>query len=108
MDESKGKHTVKANTTAGSPAKAPNSTTEDRDGSLWIRADGAICVGNECMVIKRAPDGTNLDIEIAPTKCGAATADALLDELIKTVGHGGNTRFTVKSEFREEDKPKLT
>ena len=75
---------------------------EDRGGLVWVRDDGAICVGNECIVIKPEPGTKNLDIEIAPTKCGEATADLLLEHLLKTVGKGGNTRFTVKSELVEQ------
>jgi len=77
-------------------------TPENRDGFVWIREDGAVCVGNECIVIKREQGTKNLDVEIAPTKCGEATADALIEHLLKTVGKGGNTRFTVKSDLVEE------
>ncbi|MBA7592114.1 hypothetical protein ES708_34291 [subsurface metagenome] len=75
---------------------------KDRDGLVWVREDGAVCVGNECIVIKREPGSKNLDIEVAPTKCGEATADMLLEHILKTVGKGGNTRFTVKSDLVEE------
>jgi len=77
---------------------------EDRSGLVWVREDGAVCVGNECIVIKPEPGTKNLDIEIAPTKCGEATAGMLVEHLIKTVGKGGSTRFTVKSELEEEVK----
>jgi hypothetical protein len=78
-----------------------------RDFAIWVRKDGAICVGNECIVIKREPEGKNLDIEVKPTMCGEATADAIMETLLKTVGKGGNTRFTVKSDLQlDGDKPK--
>ena len=68
----------------------------------WVRADGAICFGNECVVIKPEPGGKNLDVEIKPSECGEETGNILLQHLIGTVGKGGNTRFTVKSDFQDE------
>lgn len=90
-----------------SPGEIKTITAKDRDFAVWVREDGAVCVGNQCIVIKREPGGKNLDVEIKPTQCGEAAADALLDTLLKTVGKGGNTRFTVKSDLQlEGDKPK--
>ncbi len=70
-----------------------------RDLFVWIRDDGAVCFGDECVVIKPEVGTKNLEIEISPTKCGASAGDVIVEHLLKTVGKGGNTRFTVKSEL---------
>jgi len=84
------------------PGGATIEVTEERATDVaWVRDDGAICFGNECVVIKRQSGTNTLDVEIKPNECGEATGAALLEQLISTVGKGGNTRFTVKSEFQE-------
>jgi len=93
---------VKASSAVSTQAKVKAAVGQDRSDLVWVREDGAICVGDGCIVIKPEPGTKNLDVEVAPTKCGEATADLLMEHLIKTVGKGGNTRFTVKSEFTEE------
>ena len=40
------------------------AAVEAGGGAVWIREDGALCIGNECMVIKRRADSRDLDIEI--------------------------------------------
>lgn len=93
---------VKTDSAIGAKAKVGATSGQDNSGIVWVREDGAICVGDGCIVIKPESGTKNLDVEIAPTKCGEATADLFMEHLIKTVGKGGNTRFTVKSEFAEE------
>lgn len=83
-------------------AKDGKSPSKIERGGVWTRDDGAICVGNECIVIKRVEGSKDLDIDIAPTKCGETTASMLVDTLLKTIGKGGNTRFTIKSELEVE------
>ncbi len=75
-----------------------------RDLFVWIRDDGAVCFGDECVVIKPEPNSKDLDIEISPTKCGASTGEAIVEHLLKTIAKGGNTKFTVKSDLVEESK----
>ena len=102
VKEHEGSSTVKTHSANGTKAKTRAAPGESQDGIVWIRDDGAICVGDGCIVIKPEPGTKNLEVEVAPTKCGEATADLLMEHLIKTVGKGGNTRFTVKSEFAEQ------
>jgi len=56
-------------------------------GFGWIREDGAVCFGDECVVIKPNEKG-KLQLTIKPTKCGELTGGVLLDYLIKTAGKG--------------------
>ena len=53
----------------------------------WIREDGAVCFGHECVVIKPEPDGT-LGFEFHPDECGEEAGKAVLEHLIKTAGKG--------------------
>lgn len=74
-------------------------------GAVWVREDGALCIGNECMVIKRRDDGSrDLDIEIKPDRCGASIAEAFSDTIYKTIGRGGATHFKVQSELEDKQK----
>ena len=61
------------------------------DGSdiqgAWIREDGAVCFGHECVVIKVESDGL-LGLEVHPDECGAEAGQAVLEHLIKTAGKG--------------------
>jgi hypothetical protein len=105
MDKgSKAKRSVAGGDPAGVKAEGGAPTAAHQPGAVWVRDDGAICVGNECIVIKREPNTKNLDVEVAPTRCGEETGEAIVEHLLKTVGRGGNTRFTVKSELIDEDK----
>ena len=56
-------------------------------GFGWIREDGAVCFGDECVVIQPNDKG-KLQLTIKPTKCGELTGQVLLDYLIKTAGKG--------------------
>ena len=56
-------------------------------GFGWIREDGAICFGNECVVIKPNEKG-QLQLTVKPSQCGEHTGELLLDYLIKTAGKG--------------------
>ena len=71
---------------------------------VWIREDGAICIGDECMVIKRREGSRDLDIEIKPDRCGEAIAEAFSDTIYKTIGRGGATHFKVQSELEGKEK----
>lgn len=53
----------------------------------YVREDGAICFGDECVVIK-AQDNGKLHLEIKPTRCGEETGRVLVDHLVKTAGKG--------------------
>jgi len=84
--------------------EAITNAMEGGHAPVWVREDGAICIGNECMVIKpRGSDSRDLDIEIKPDRCGEAMADQFADTIYKTIGRGGATHFKVQSEL-EKDK----
>jgi len=81
----------KTKSTPGSASKASVSlkdeVTEIADhsgiGTPWVRADGAVCFGNECVVINREKDG-QLRMEIHPDECGAESSAALLGHIVAT------------------------
>lgn len=74
---------------------------QDKFG-IWIREDGAICVGDECLILK--PNGKDLRIQIKPDKCGEVIARKYLDTLKETIGIGGNTIYEVPSELEHPGK----
>ena len=59
------------------------------DSAIWVREDGAVCFGNECVVIKPREDGS-LDLQIKPDQCGGEAGSVILDHLIRTAGKGVN------------------
>ena len=65
---------------------------EGGNDSVWIREDGAVCFGDECIVIKPG-DGDALDMEIKPDKCGSEAGGVILDHILKTAGKGVNIRI---------------
>lgn len=71
------------------------------DGVAWIREDGAVCIGDGCVVIDRNKTTGQLDMDIKPDKCGSAVGEVILDHLIRTAGKGVNIRIPPI-----EDKPK--
>ena len=62
----------------------PEAPPDDR---VWIRDDGAVCFGDECVVIKPNPDGTLL-FQVDPSSCGEMAGPLILEHLIKTAGKG--------------------
>ena len=83
--------------------KALEAVMEAGGGAVWVREDGALCVGNECMVIKGRAGSRDLDIEIKPDRCGEAVAEIFADTIYKTIGRGGSTNFKVQSELERKD-----
>lgn len=73
--------------TTRAQAKALETAAKSGAGFAWIRADGAICFGDECAVLKPTEQG-KLGLTIRPNKCGEQTGRLLLDYLIKTAGKG--------------------
>jgi hypothetical protein len=53
-----------------------------------IREDGAVCFGDECVVIKRNEETGELDLTVKPDKCGAIAGEAILDHIVRTAGKG--------------------
>jgi hypothetical protein len=89
----------KVTDTAGAKAKALEAAAKSGAGIAWIRADGAVCFGDECAVLKPMENG-KLGLTIKPSKCGEATGRILLDYLIKTAGKG--VQIEIPSEVKPE------
>lgn len=56
---------------------------------VWVREDGAVCFGNECVVIKQGDQG-GLDLTIKPDQCGSEAGSVILEHIYKTAGKGVN------------------
>jgi len=69
-------------------------------GDIWIReSDGAVCVGDECIVLTSRSSG-GIDIQVDAGACGSAYRDKLVDKLVKGAGKGVNIRIRSK---RDDD-----
>lgn len=79
--------TSKVVSIAGAQGEAVEAATLSGAGVAWIRADGAICFGDECAVLIPNEQG-KLQLTIKPTRCGSETGRILLDYLMKTAGKG--------------------
>jgi len=64
-------------------------------GSFWVREDGALCWGNECVVINPDKDG-NIDVEI--NKNRGCDVHAFAEAIGKTVGKGGRTHYRINDD----------
>jgi len=72
----------------------------DRGGDIWIReSDGAVCIGDECIVLSSRPSG-GIDIQVDAGACGSSYREKLVDKLVKGAGKGVNIRIRSK---RDED-----
>ena len=60
--------------------------------AVWIREDGAVCFGNECVVIKPEDSG-GLLLQIKPDQCGGDAGAVILEHLLKTAGKGVTIRI---------------
>lgn len=67
----------------------------------WVREDGAVCFGDECVTIKPDDKG-KLNITVKPSRCGEATGKVILDYLYKTAGKG--VVIEIPSELVDESK----
>jgi hypothetical protein len=63
----------------------PGATEPDR--RVWVRQDGAVCFGDECVILKPESDGA-LRLEIHPDACGEQAGSVIIEHLIKSVGKG--------------------
>jgi len=69
-------------------------------GDIWIReSDGAVCIGDECIVLTSRSSG-GIDIQVDAGACGSAYREKLVDKLVKGAGKGVNIRIRSK---RDED-----
>jgi len=62
---------------------------------FWVREDGALCWGNECIVINPDKDG-NIDVEI--NKNRGCDVHAFAEAIGKTVGKGGRTHYRINDD----------
>jgi len=62
---------------------------------FWVRDDGALCWGNQCVVINPDKDG-NIDVEINRNK--GCDVNAFADAIGKTVAKGGRTHYRVNDD----------
>ena len=72
---------------ARAKSEALEAAEKSGAGFAWVREDGAVCFGDECVVLKPNEQG-KLQLTVKPTKCGELTGQVLLDYLIKTAGKG--------------------
>jgi len=87
------KRTESLDALAGVEKQAAENVGEGGSSPFWVREDGALCVGNECMVIHPGEDGS-LNVEI--NRNGGCEVDALAELVWDTIGRGGDTNFKVK------------
>jgi len=59
---------------------------------VWVREDGAVCFGDECVVISRDKESSDLNLTVKPDRCGALAGEAILDHLIRSAGKGVNIK----------------
>ena len=62
---------------------------------FWVREDGALCWGNECVVINPDKDG-NIDVEI--NKNRGCNVHAFAEAVGRTVGKGGRTTYRINDD----------
>lgn len=85
----------------GQDAGAKDGAVEGLPSGFRIRADGAICWGNDCLVIK--PEGKDLRIVLDGSKCGSSALEAYGDLIEKTIGKGGKTVYEVPAVIKKEE-----
>jgi len=75
-------------------------TDKDLHSGLWIREDGALCWGENCLTIK--PDGKNLRIAIDEKACPVGTREKWEELLNNTLGKGGKAIFEVPVKIEKD------
>jgi len=78
-----------------SNSQAPADIKTDGGGRIWVRADGAICIDNECVVIQSAKDGA-VDFTVDPNKCSCEAGSAIYESILKSALTGKGSRITIK------------
>jgi hypothetical protein len=89
MDKTKDKRHVdsKASLKDEIEKAVANPGSGGKDSRVWVRDDGAVCFGDECVVVKPEPSGALL-FEVHPDSCGEAAGPIILEHLIRTAGKG--------------------
>ena len=98
MGEAKGKR--HGASTSSFENKAQEAISQDRDGTVWVRDDGAICVGNECIVIK-GETGREMELAIDPDKCPCEIEDRIIEALMGSVLSGKGVTVSMKPRTRQ-------
>ena len=88
-------------TLAGLEKQATKDAGQGERPLVWIREDGAFCVGNECIVIKPGED-KSLNIEVNRNR--GCDVEGLAEVIWDTIGRGGDTNFKVKGHLDPEAK----
>jgi hypothetical protein len=73
--------------------KEAGNRTED--SGVWIREDGAVCFGNECVVLSKQASG-ELNFEVDPSACGKETGKVVLSYLIDNLASQEPINIKVK------------
>jgi len=102
-EEPKGKGTRVSKTGNG---KSPlehfgEVASRDKDSGVWIREDGAICFGNECVDLSKKPTG-ELSFEVDPSACGKETGKVVLSYLIENLASREPINIVVKPQAKAE------
>ncbi len=89
MDKAKNKRHVDSKASLKNEVEkaVSNPGSGGKDSRVWVRGDGAVCFGDECVTIKPEPDGA-LRLEIHPDSCGEQAGSAIVEHLIKSAGKG--------------------
>jgi len=92
------------NPQANPSQEAAGSSGQAGKGSVgwWTRDDGAICYGNECVVLSGSPTG-DLKVEVNPNN--GCEVQNIAELIFDTVGRGGETTFKVQK-GNPQDEPK--
>jgi hypothetical protein len=92
MDKAKDKSRSASATPKSVKDEVATALGEGGGDFVWVRDDGAVCFGDECVVLKPTTDNT-LDMEVKPDRCGAQAGSVILDHLIRTAGRGINIKI---------------
>ena len=87
--------------TSSTKSKAEETSSQNRDGTVWIRDDGAICVGNECIVIK-GELGREMELTIDPDKCPCEIEDKIIEAITGSVLSGKGITVSMKPKTRQK------
>ena len=85
----------------GAKRQSGEVAEQNKDSSVWLRGDGAICFGNDCASLKPTESG-KLKLTVKPNRCGEAIGTQLVDYLIKTAGKG--VEIEIPSELIADDQ----
>jgi len=72
----------------------------DKAAPMWIRDDGAICFGNECVTMRQAGKA-DIVFEVDPSKCPDDVREGILGFLVKNVASQGTMRFELKPKVED-------